>query len=213
MKNLCALALSLCAAAAVNAQALPGTPFTPDKSKLNVTGGANRATSAQLAASASGRVVAAGSSSSAPVFVDATGKTVGRSIDPHYLLLTLDGKSLLVYLNSDVVPGLSHSEFRSGGLTLSGIDNSVMYTGPGCTGTPYISFVQGAQQYGHAVREADESAFVYIGDASTVANGFSPASAFLNGQCYTTTGFWISAIEVTTVIPATAIATGVLWIR
>ena len=221
-----AIALALVGATTGSlAQREPPQPPGLDLSKSVPVGSPNRSQSASLAAGFPAATLGAGRGlgsgpTHAIVWVDATGKTVGRA-DGSWAILTTynDELATILGLEPDQQCNLSIGSctYRSGGLAWPTNFRASLYYGTAdCTGAPYVFPASysplgvGASIYGIAVVEGG-APYIYfsrITDTARTLVGSVLASAAIGAQgtCFRAGGF-ADLAPVINVMPGSALGT------
>ena len=199
-------------ALASQAQPLPGTApqgAFRDSGGLQGVASPNRTASMALAnadksarnrrADKDGKV-----STDAIVWVDATGRTVGRAINTNAMLLTYDGQpAILTGLEVDQACDAGGAcSYASGGNRWSSYF-SVYYTSPDCAGTPYLPYGGfGTPYVGVPVVDAGATYIYLLKVTETVR--VSAGSSYTNNTCHSIRGgeLPLDAAPVSAVVPA-----------
>jgi hypothetical protein len=192
-----------------------------------VVAGPNRTTSSQLASATKAGGAAAttgGGGGGAPVFVDATGKTVGRVLGSFGALTSYNNRPLLILLADDYEPvdgndpagGIRRASW---GYSLRGFaGGNLWYVSSDCTGAPHLSprvEGAGAAQVGYPVWDAsDGQHYVYIADGAGPAAQIVPQSIYSAGRCFGLRDQPASAAQlVQAVVPASTFGTGSIFMK
>jgi len=145
-------------------------------------------------------------STDAIVWVDATGRTVGRAINTNAVLLTYDGQpTILTGLEVDQVCDAGGvCSYASSGNRWSSYF-SVYYTSPDCSGTPYLPYGGfGTPYVGVPVVDADGTYIYLLKVTDTVR--VNAASSYSNNTCSAIRGgeLPLDAAPVSAVVPASS---------
>ncbi|HSV36934.1 MAG TPA: hypothetical protein VLI46_15335 [Ramlibacter sp.] len=184
-----ALALLL-AAFALSTSAQTLAPLPQDKPKGTPIASPNRTASSELAASSSKKSGPASptlGTSSAPVYIDATGKAWGRAEGAATALLHLNGKLTRVGgfdYDCTIDPGTNEcTSVRSGGYTWSR-QQAVYYPTADCSGQGWGPVSPGVAQYAFPVLDAsDDQLYLYLVDPAQIEFRRQFQSLYLNRQC------------------------------
>lgn len=204
-------ALYLLSAAVVGVSAQTATAPPP---KGTPVAAPNRSMSGQLAAGGRAAGLPAAAAASTPVWVDSTGKAVGREYIGQ-LLTTYNNRGLVITVAADL--DRTSGTLNSNAAVLDGHGGYVYYPSSDCTGTAYIdTYFMGVQQTGRLYYEpAEGRSYVYISDVqANPAQSSAMNSYSMDGNCFALGYTWHGwAVPIAAVVPAANFASGPMWVK